>query len=113
MSRPVRLHRNPRIPTLILVAVPLLLIALAIGVATSQLQASATMPPPEQATVPHFVDVKAPGEPRTVVVGGMMDLAAGDEQCGWLSDDQSSRWSDSRGGDYCDRAHRHELCAGR
>lgn len=77
MSRPVRLHRNPRIPTLILVAVPLLLIALAIGVATSQLQASATMPPPEQATVPHFVDVKAPGEPRTVVVGGMMNSLPG------------------------------------
>ncbi|GAB4430233.1 MAG: hypothetical protein OHK0015_15120 [Chloroflexi bacterium OHK40] len=85
MSRPVRPRRSPRIPTLVLVAVPLFLIALAIGVAASRPKASATMPPPEQAAVPHFVDVKAPGEPRTVVVGGMTDSLPGtSNEAGYL-----------------------------
>lgn len=85
MKRPVHSHRNPRIPTLVLVAIPLLLIALAIGIATSRPPTSATMPPPEQAAVPHFVDVKAPGEPRTVVVGGMTDMLPGtSNEAGYL-----------------------------
>lgn len=85
MSRSVRPRRSPRIPTLVLVAIPLFLIALAIGVAASQPQAPATMPPPEQAAVPHFVDVKAPGEPRTVVVGGMTDSLPGtSNEAGYL-----------------------------
>ena len=85
MSRPTRPSRSPRIPTLILVAVPLLLIVLAIGIAASRPPASTTMPPPEQATVPHFVDVKAPGDPRTVVVGGMTDSLPGtSNEAGYL-----------------------------
>ncbi len=85
MSRPVKPQRRRGVPSLAIAAVSLVLVAIAIGVATSRPQAQATMPPPEQAAVPHFVDVKAPGEPRTVVVGGMTDSLPGtSNEAGYL-----------------------------
>ena len=85
MSRSVRPGHRSGIPTLVLVAVPLFLVAVAIGFALSRPRASAAMPPPEPAAVPHFVDPKAPGEPRTVVVGGMSESLPGtSNEAGYL-----------------------------
>ncbi|HMQ33919.1 MAG TPA: hypothetical protein PKD53_24520 [Chloroflexaceae bacterium] len=85
MSRPVRPSHRTRFSTLVFVAAPLLLVAIAIGAVVSRPQAKAAMPPPEQAAVPHFIDVKAPGEPRTVVVGGMSDSLPGtSNEAGYL-----------------------------
>ncbi|NJO82049.1 MAG: hypothetical protein HC828_04120 [Blastochloris sp.] len=53
------------------------LISLSIGIAVTRPKTGAAMPPPEQAAVPHFVDPKALGDPRTVVVGGMTDSLPG------------------------------------
>lgn len=77
MSRPVRPSRRSALPGLAIAAVSLVLVVIAIGAAVSRPQAKVTMPPPAQAAVPHFIDVKAPGEPRTVVVGGMSDSLPG------------------------------------
>lgn len=83
MSRSVRPQRRRSVPSLVLVAVPLVIVALAIAFAATRPRA--TMPPPEQAAVPHFVDVKAPGEPRTVVIGGMTDSLPGtSNEAGYL-----------------------------
>jgi len=83
MSRPVHPSRRGGIPTLVFVAVPLVLVAIAIGFASARPRA--TMPPPAQAAVPHFIDVKAPGDPRTVVVGGMTDSLPGtSNEAGYL-----------------------------
>lgn len=85
MSRPVRPSHRTRFSTLVFVAAPLLLVAIAIGAVVSRPQAKAAMPPPEQAAVPHFIDVKAPGEPRTLVVGGMSDSLPGtSNEAGYL-----------------------------
>ena len=85
MSRPVRPSRRGGIPTLVFVALPLVLVAIAVGFATTRPRAAATMPPPGQAAMPHFVDVKAPSEPRTVVVGGMTDALPGtSNEAGYL-----------------------------
>jgi hypothetical protein len=84
MSRSPRPRRSG-IPTLVLVALPLVLVAIAVGFAVARPKAAATMPPPAQAAVPHFVDPKAPGEPRTVVVGGMSDSLPGtSNEAGYL-----------------------------
>jgi hypothetical protein len=77
MSRPARPSRRSGIPTLALVAAPLVLVALAIGLAMSRPEATATMPPPAQAAAPHFVDTQATGEPRTLVIGGMSETLPG------------------------------------
>ena len=83
MSRPVRPSRRGGIPTLFFVAVPLVLVAIAIGFAAARPRV--TMPPPAQAAVPHFIDVKAPGDPRTVVLGGMTDSLPGtSNEAGYL-----------------------------
>lgn len=83
MSRPARPSRRGGVPALALVAVPLVLVAIAIGFAAARPRA--TMPPPAQAAVPHFIDVKAPGEPRTVVLGGMADALPGtSNEAGYL-----------------------------
>lgn len=85
MSRPVRPSRRGGIPTLAFVALPLFLVAIAVGFAMARPRAAATMPPPAQAAVPHFIDVKAPGEPRTVVFGGMTDSLPGtSNEAGYL-----------------------------
>lgn len=77
MSRPTPHRRRGGIPTPLLVAVPLLLVALAVGFAMARPKAAATMPPPAQAAVPHFINTQAPGEPRTLVIGGMSDSLPG------------------------------------
>lgn len=85
MSRPVTPRRRRGFPTLLIAGAVLLVVAVALGVATTRPQAKATMPPPEQAAVPHFIDVKAPGEPRTVVMGGMTDSLPGtSNEAGYL-----------------------------
>lgn len=85
MSRRITPRRRGGIPTLAIAAAVLALVALALAAAATRPKASATMPPPEQAAVPHFVDVKAPGEPRTVVVGGMTDSLPGtSNEAGYL-----------------------------
>lgn len=84
MSRSSKPHRSG-IPTLVFVALPLFLVAIAVGFAMGRPRAAATMPPPAQAAVPHFVDVKAPGEPRTLVIGGMTDSLPGtSNEAGYL-----------------------------
>jgi hypothetical protein len=84
MSRSSKPRRSG-IPTPVFVALPLFLVAIAVGFAMARPRATATMPPPEQAAVPHFVDVKAPGEPRTVVVGGMTaSLPGTSNEAGYL-----------------------------
>lgn len=77
MNRPMRPRRRSGVPTLVFITFPLVLIAIVVGFALARPQATATMPPPAQAAVPHFVDVKTPGEPRTVVIGGMTDSLPG------------------------------------
>jgi hypothetical protein len=77
MNRPIRPRRRSGVPTLVFAALSLFLVVITIGFALARPQATATMPPPEQAAVPHFVDVKTPGEPRTVVVGEMTDALPG------------------------------------
>lgn len=85
MSRPVSPGRRTGAPVLVLLAVPLFLVVLAVGFALSRRETAAAMPPPEPAAAPHFVDVKAPGEPRTVVVGGMSDSLPGtSNEAGYL-----------------------------
>jgi hypothetical protein len=76
MNRPVPPQRRIGVPVVALAAVLFILVAVGIAVATTRPRAAA-MPPPQQAAVPHFVDVKAPGVPRTVVIGGMMDSLPG------------------------------------
>lgn len=84
MSRPVTARRRG-IPTLAIAATVLTLVALALAVAAIRPQTSVSMPPPEQAAVPHFIDIKAPGEPRTVVVGSMTDSLPGtSNEAGYL-----------------------------
>lgn len=77
MSRPASHRRHSGIPTPILVAVPLLLVALALGFALTRPKTTPTTPPPAQAAVPHFIDTKAPGEPRTLVIAGMSEALPG------------------------------------
>jgi hypothetical protein len=87
MSRPVPPRRRIGVPTVLLAVATLAVVALAVAFAATRpraatptsvtTSAAAVMPPPEQAAVPHFVDVKAPGEPRTVVIGGMTDTLPG------------------------------------
>jgi hypothetical protein len=77
MSRPATPPRRTGVPLLVLIAVPLLVIIIAIAVVATRPQATATAPPPAPAAAPHFVDPKAPGEPRTVVIGGMTDTLPG------------------------------------
>ncbi|NTU78819.1 MAG: hypothetical protein HGA45_05355 [Chloroflexales bacterium] len=77
MSQPARTRRHGGLPTPALVAVPLLLIALAVGFAMTRPKTAATIPPPAQAAVPHFIDTKAPGEPRTLVIAGMRETLPG------------------------------------
>jgi hypothetical protein len=95
MSRPVPPRRRNGVPTALLVVATLVVVALAIAFAAARpraatptsvtTSAAATMPPPAQAAVPHFVDVKAPGEPRTVVIGGMSDSLPGtSNEAGYL-----------------------------
>ncbi len=75
--------RRRRVPLVALVAIPLALVALAVAFVTAR--PGPTTPPPAQAAVPHFVDVKAPGEPRTVVIGAMTDLLPGtSNEAGYL-----------------------------
>lgn len=77
--------RSSGIPTLVFIALPLVLIVLAVGFAMGRPNATATLPPPEQAAVPHFMDVTAPGDPRTVVVGGMTTSLPGtSNEAGYL-----------------------------
>jgi hypothetical protein len=89
MSRPVPPRHRNGVPTILLVVATLAVVALAIAFAAARPRAAtpspATMPPPAQAAVPHFIDVKAPGEPRTVVVGGMADSLPGtSNEAGYL-----------------------------
>ena len=95
MSRPVPPRRRSGVPAFVLVAAVLAVVALAVAFAAAgpraatptsvTTPAAVTMPPPEQAAVPHFIDVKAPGEPRTVVVGGMTDSLPGtSNEAGYL-----------------------------
>ena len=68
---------------IVLVTIPLALALLAIAFTTTS--PGPTTPPPAQAAVPHFVDVKAPGEPRTLVIGGMNDALPGtSNEAGYL-----------------------------
>ena len=95
MSRPVPPRRRSGVPTILLVVATLAVVAIAVALAAARPRAATptsastlaavTMPPPEQAAVPHFIDVKAPGEPRTVVVGGMTDSLPGtSNEAGYL-----------------------------
>jgi hypothetical protein len=85
MSRPVTPRRRRGSPTLAIAAAVLVLVALALALVATRSQPRAAMPPPEQAAVPHFIDIKAPGEPRTVVVGGMSDSLPGtSNEAGYL-----------------------------
>jgi hypothetical protein len=77
MRQPLRPPRRPGVPTLVLVAIPLVVVVLAITFAATRPRAAMSMPPPAPAAVPHFVDVKAPGAPRTVVIGGLSDSLPG------------------------------------
>jgi hypothetical protein len=85
MSRSVTPPRRTGAPLLILIAVPLLVIIIAIAVVATRPQATATTPPSAPAAAPHFVDTKAAGEPRTVVIGGMTDTLPGtSNEAGYL-----------------------------
>lgn len=82
MRQLVRPRRNG-IPSLVLVAVPLVVVVLTIAFVVAQPRA--TNPPPAPAAAPHFVDVKAPGAPRIVVIGRMTDALPGtSNEAGYL-----------------------------
>jgi hypothetical protein len=81
MSRPAPTGSRNGVPAILLIVAALAMMALAVAFAAARPRAAtpspATMPPPAQAAVPHFIDVKAPGEPRTVVIGGLSDSLPG------------------------------------
>ncbi len=77
MSSRVHPRRPGGIPTLVLVAVPLLFIVIAIAVVATRPAAQASNPPPAPARVPHFMDTQAPGVSRTLVIGGANDTLPG------------------------------------
>jgi hypothetical protein len=84
MSQPSQPPRRG-VPILVLVAFPLALVIFAIAFAATRPQPLASTPPPAQAAVPHFVDLKAPGAPRTVVIGGATDTLPGtSNEAGYL-----------------------------
>jgi hypothetical protein len=76
MSQPIRPPRRG-VPTIVLIAVPIMIVIIVLTFTATRPQATATTPPPAPAAAPHFVDPKAPGEPRIVVIGGMTDTLPG------------------------------------
>lgn len=68
---------------LAVVAIPLVIVSISIFLVIGRSQTAT--PPPAPAAAPHFVDVQAPGAPRTLVIGGPSDVLPGtSNQAGYL-----------------------------